>query len=163
MPFKTADLTDEFCNNNCDDVQAAGMTFNSYGGKSRFYGEIVTLKVLEDNQLLRDQVYSDGTGKVLVVDGGASMRRALMGDMLAATAVENGWSGVIINGCIRDSLDMATMQLGVLALGTHPLKTVKAGVGQTNVSIQFSGLTFEPANFIYSDEDGIIISEKPLV
>ncbi len=163
MPFKTADLTDEFCNNNCDDVQAAGMTFNSYGGKPRFYGEIVTLKVFEDNQLLRDQVYSDGTGKVLVVDGGASMRRALMGDMLAATAVENGWSGVIINGCIRDSLDMATMQLGVLALGTHPLKTVKAGVGQTNVSIQFSGLTFEPANFIYSDEDGIIISEKPLV
>jgi len=163
MPFKTADLTDEFCNDNCDEVQAAGMTFNSYGGKPSFYGEIVTLKVFEDNQLLRDQVYSDGTGKVLVVDGGASMRRALMGDMLAATAVENGWSGVIINGCIRDSLDMATMQLGVLALGTHPLKTVKAGVGQTNTSIQFAGLNFEPADFIYIDEDGIIISEKPLV
>ncbi len=163
MPFKTADLTDEFCTENCDEVQAAGMVFNSYGAKSRFHGEIVTLKLFEDNQLLRDQVYSDGTGKVLIVDGGASMRRALMGDMLAATAVENGWSGVIINGCIRDSVDMATMQLGVLALGTHPLKTVKAGVGETNVSIQFADLNFEPADFIYIDEDGIIISEKPLV
>ena len=163
MPFRTADLTDEFCNENCDEVQAAGMTFNSYGGNSRFHGEIVTLKLFEDNQLLRDQVYSDGAGKVLVVDGAASMRRALMGDSLAVTAVENGWSGVIINGCIRDSLDMANMQLGVLALGTHPLKTVKAGIGQTNVSVQFAGLNFEPADFIYSDEDGIIISEKPLL
>ena len=163
MPFKTADLTDEFCTENCDEVQAAGMVFKSYGGKPRFYGEIVTLKLFEDNQLLRDQVYSDGTGKVLIVDGGASMRRALMGDMLAATAVENGWSGVIINGCIRDSVDMATMQLGVLALGTHPLKTVKAGIGEINVPIQFADLNFEPADFIYSDEDGIIISEKPLI
>jgi regulator of ribonuclease activity A len=163
MPFKTADLTDEFCTENCDEVQAVGMIFNSYGAKSRFHGEIVTLKLFEDNQLLRDQVYSDGTGKVLIVDGGASMRRALMGDMLAATAVENGWSGVIINGCIRDSVDMATMQLGVLALGTHPLKTVKAGIGETHVSIQFADLNFEPADFIYVDEDGIIISEKPLI
>ncbi len=163
MPFRTADLTDEFCSDNCDEVQAAGMSLNCYGGKPRFYGEIVTLKLFEDNQLLRDQVYSDGKGKVLVVDGGASMRRALMGDMLAATAAENGWSGVVINGCIRDSVDMATMQLGVLALGTHPLKTVKAGVGQTNVSIQFADLKFEPADFIYIDEDGIIISEKPLI
>ena len=163
MPFKTADLTDECCTENCGEVQAAGMVFKSYGGKPRFYGEIVTLKLFEDNQLLRDQVYSDGTGKVLIVDGGASMRRALMGDMLAATAVENGWSGVIINGCIRDSVDMATMQLGVLALGTHPLKTVKAGVGEINVPIQFSDLSFEPADFIYSDEDGIIISENPLI
>jgi len=163
MPFKTADLTDEFCNENCDEVQAVGMSFKSYGGKPCFYGEIVTLKLFEDNQLLRDQVYSDGTGKVLVVDGGASMRRALMGDMLAATAVKNGWSGVIINGCIRDSLDMASMQLGVLALGTHPLKTVKAGVGKVNVSIQFGGLNIEPADFIYCDEDGIVISEQPLL
>ncbi len=163
MPFKTADLTDDFCGDNCDEVQAAGMNFKSFGGKSRFYGEIVTLKLFEDNQLVRDQVNSDGTGKVLVIDGGASMRRALLGDMLAAKAVENGWSGILINGCIRDSVDMATMQLGIMALGTHPLKTVKNGVGQTNVSVTFSGLHFEPADFIYIDEDGIIISEKPLL
>ena len=163
MPFKTADLTDKFCAENCDEVQAAGMSFNSYGGKSCFYGEIVTLKLFEDNQLVRDQVNSDGQGKVLIVDGGASMRRALLGDMLAATAVKNGWNGILINGCIRDSVDMANMGLGVMALGTHPLKTVKNGVGQTNVSISFAGLNFEPADFIYIDEDGIVIAEKPLI
>ena len=163
MPFKTADLTDDFCNENCEDVQVAGASLKSYGKKSRFYGEIVTLKLFEDNQLVRDQVNSDGVGKVLIIDGGASMRRALLGDMLAAKAVENGWSGIIINGCIRDSVDMATMDLGVLALGTHPLKTVKNGVGQTNVSISFAELNFEPADFIYVDEDGFIISEKPLL
>ena len=163
MPFRTADLTDDFCNENCEEVQAAGMSFNSYGGKPRFYGEIVTLKLFEDNQLVRDQVNSDGTGKVLVIDGGASMRCALLGDMLATKAVENGWSGILINGCIRDSLEMAKMDLGVMALGTHPLKTVKAGVGQSNVSVNFTGLNFEPADFIYIDEDGIILAEKPLI
>lgn len=163
MPFRTADLTDKFCNENCEEVQAAGMSFKSYGGKPRFYGKIVTLKLFEDNQLVRDQVSSDGTGKVLVIDGGASMRRALLGDMLAAKAAENGWSGILINGCIRDSLEMANMNLGVMALGTHPLKTVKAGVGKTNISINFSGLNFKPADFIYIDEDGIILSGKPLI
>jgi len=91
------------------------------------------------------------------------MRRALLGDMLAAKAAENGWSGILINGCIRDSLEMANMDLGVMALGTHPLKTVKAGVGQINVPIHFSGLNFEPAHFIYIDEDGIILSGNPLI
>jgi regulator of ribonuclease activity A len=162
MPFKTADLCDEFCADDCEEVQVAGASLKNYGGKSSFSGEIVTLKVFEDNQLVRDQVTSDGEGKVLVIDGGASMQRALLGDMLAAKAVENGWNGIIINGCIRDSEDMAYMKLGVLALGTHPLKTVKAGVGKTNVSITFAGLNFEPADFIYVDIDGIVISEKPL-
>ena len=163
MPFRTADLTDAFCDENCDEVQVAGSYFYSYGGKPRFHGEIVTLKLFEDNQLVRDQVNQDGTGKVLVIDGGASLRRALLGDMLAAKAAENNWSGILINGCIRDSLEMATVPLGVMALGTHPLKTIKAGVGQTNVSISFAGLNFEPADFIYMDEDGIIISERPLI
>ena len=163
MPFKTADLCDTFCGNDCEDIQVTGNSFISYGGNSRFYGEIVTLKLFEDNQLVRDQVNSDGTGKVLVIDGGASLRRALLGDMLAAKAVENGWNGILINGCIRDSVDMATMALGIAALGTHPLKTVKAGIGQTNVPISFAGLCFAPADFIYMDEDGIVIAEKPLI
>lgn len=163
MPFKTADLCDEYCDDNCEDIQVSGNSFNSYGGKDTFHGEIVTLKLFEDNQLVREQVHSDGYGKVLVVDGGASMQRALLGDMLAAKAVENGWNGIIINGCIRDSVDMADMDLGVIALGTYPLKTVKAGIGQTNVSVSFAGLHFEPADFIYIDKDGMVISEKPLL
>lgn len=163
MPFKTADLTDQYCNDNCEYIQVAGMNFKSYGAVKRFHGEMVTLKLFEDNQLVRDQVHSDGEGKVLVIDGGASMRRALLGDMLAAKAVENGWAGILINGCIRDSVDMANMELGVIALGTHPLKTIKKGIGKTNISVNFTELNFEPADFIYIDEDGIIISEKPLI
>ncbi len=163
MSFKTADLCDEFCGDNCEQIQAAGSSLNSYGGLSNFYGEVVTLKIFEDNQLVRDQVNADGKGKVLVIDGGASMRRAVLGDMLAAKAVENGWNGVVINGCIRDSVDMSTMDIGVMALGTHPLKTVKNGVGQTNVSVSFSNLTINPGNYMYVDEDGMIVSEKPLL
>ena len=166
MKFKTADICDAFCDdedkNKCDFIQVAGASLKSYGAKTKFYGEIVTLKLFEDNQLVRDQVNSDGTGKVLVVDGGASMRRALLGDMLAGKAYENGWQGIIINGCIRDSIDISTMDIGVLALGTHPLKTIKKGLGDTNVSVSFAGLNFEPADFIYVDEDGIVVSEKPL-
>ncbi len=163
MSFKTADLCDEFCGDNCEQIQVSGTSLNSYGGRSSFHGEVVTLKIFEDNQLVRDQVNADGKGKVLVVDGGASMRRAVLGDMLAAKAVENGWNGIVINGCIRDSVDMSTMDLGVMALGTHPLKTVKNGVGQTNVKVSFSNLNISAGNYIYVDEDGMIVSEKPLL
>lgn len=168
MPFKTADLCDDFCGDNCDDIQAIGNSLNSYGGRPRIHGEVVTLKLFEDNQLVRDQVNADGrdangNGKVLVVDAGASMNRAVLGDMLAAKAVENGWNGIIINGCIRDSVDMATMDLGVKALGTHPLKTVKNGVGQTNIRVNFLNLTINAGDYIYADEDGIIVSPKALI
>ena len=167
MSFKTADLCDQFCADDCTEIQAVGTCLNSYGGESSFYGEVVTLKLFEDNQLVRDQVNSDGRGadgkgKVLVIDAGASMRRAVLGDMLAVKAVENGWSGIVINGCIRDSVDMETMDLGVMALGTHPLKTVKNGVGQTNVTVNFENLTINPGDYIYVDEDGMIVSAKPL-
>ena len=124
---------------------------------------MVTVKLFEDNQLIRDQLNSDGVGKVLVVDGGASKRRALLGDMLASIAIKNGWSGILINGCIRDSVDLKTMEIGIMALGMHPHKSMKKGAGETNVSVTFSGLNFEPADFIYIDEDGIVVSEKPLV
>lgn len=164
----TADLCDEFCGDNCDEIQAVGSCLNHYGGRSRIHGEVVTLKLFEDNQLVRDQVNSNGldtngNGKVLVIDAGASMRRAVLGDMLATKAAENGWNGVIINGCIRDSVEMSTIALGVKALGTHPLKTVKHGIGQTNVHVSFLGLNINAGDFIYADEDGVIVSPKALV
>ena len=168
MSFITADLCDEFCGDNCDDIQVVGTCMNSYGGRTKVHGEVVTLKLFEDNQLVRDQVNSNGkdangNGKVLVIDAGASMRRAVLGDMLAAKAVENGWNGVIINGCLRDSVEMSTMELGVKALGTHPLKTVKNGVGETNVKVSFLGLNINAGDYIYADEDGMIVSAKQLV
>ncbi len=166
-PLKTADLCDKFCGDDCNSIQAIGTCLNSYGGHASFHGEVVTLKLFEDNQLVRDQVYSNGkdkhgNGKVLVVDGGGSMKRALLGDMLAGSAAENEWSGIIFNGCIRDSVDMATMDLGIMALGTHPLKTVKTGIGKTNVPLNIFNLNINPGDFIYVDEDGMIVSAKAL-
>ena len=105
---------------------------------------------------------SPGEGKVLVVDGGGSMRRAMLGDNLAAKAVSNGWNGILINGCIRDSAEIGTMDIGVKALGTNPRKTIKRNLGEHNVPVRFAGVTFKPGFYLYSDEDGIIVSEKPL-
>lgn len=168
MPFMTADLCDEFCGDNCVNIQVVGSCLNNYGGRPRIHGAVVTLKIFEDNQLVRDQVNTDGRdangdGKVLVIDAGASMRRAVLGDMLAKKAVENGWNGIIINGCLRDSVEMSTLELGIKALGTHPLKTVKNGVGQSNINISFLGLNINAGDFIYADEDGVIVSPKALI
>jgi regulator of ribonuclease activity A len=159
MSFKTADL----CDDHSDVLQIAEPGFSNYGGNTHFSGEIVTVKLFEDNSLVRETVGSPGHGKVLVVDGGGSRRCALLGDLLAARAVENGWSGILINGCIRDSADIAGMALGVKALDTHPLKSVKKGVGEMNVPVRFAGVDFKPGDFLYSDEDGIVASAKRLL
>jgi len=156
--LKTADLCDHFA----DTVQIVEENFADFGGLSAFHGEIATVKAFEDNSLVRESVFSPGKGKVLVVDGGASMRRAMLGDNLAAKAVENGWAGIVINGCIRDSADIGEMDLGVKALGTHPQKTEKLGLGEANVTVRFSGVTFEPGHYLYADEDGILVSSTPL-
>jgi regulator of ribonuclease activity A len=156
--FKTADLCDHFS----DSLQIAEEPFADLGGNIRFGGQIETIKAFEDNSLVRECVGSPGKGKVLVVDGGGSTRRAMLGDMLAAKAVRNGWAGVIINGCIRDSGDIAEMDLGVKALGTCPLKTEKRGLGDHNVPVRFAGVDFIPGHYVYADEDGIVVSEKAL-
>jgi len=156
--FKTADLCDHFAKV----VQIAEEQFLDLGGRERFCGVIETIKAFEDNSLVREAVASPGDGKVLVIDGGGSMRRAMLGDQLAAKAVDNGWNGILINGCIRDSADIAEMDLGVKALGTHPLKTDKRGLGDRNVPVRFAGVDFIPGQYLYADEDGVIVSEKPL-
>lgn len=159
MTFKTADLCDEHSEN----IQIAQPGMLSYGGKARFAGRIVTIKLFEDNSLLRDMLDNAGEGQVIVVDGGGSMRCALLGDMLADKAVSNGWGGLVINGCIRDSADIARMDIGIRALGTHPLKSVKRGIGEANVPVSFSSVLFKPGNYLYADEDGIIVAKEPLL
>jgi len=159
MTFKTADLCDDYS----DDLQIAEPGLKSYGARKRFYGEIYTLKLFEDNSLVREAIASDGRGKVLVIDGGASLRCALLGDILAAKAVDNQWNGIIINGCIRDSVDINDMDIGVRAIDTHPLKSIKKGVGESGMSLIFSGVKFEPGDYVYADEDGIIISPNALL
>jgi regulator of ribonuclease activity A len=159
MRFKTADLCDE----HSEKIQIASPGLSSYGGKPQFYGEIVTLKLFEDNSLLRDMLNDAGEGRVIVVDGGGSLRCALLGDMLASKAVQNGWSGLVINGCIRDSAEINKMDIGIRALGTHPLKSVKKGVGEKNLPVNFTCVEFRPGHYLYADEDGILVAQDSLL
>lgn len=159
MDFKTADL----CDDHSATLQIAEPLFRDYGGRIAFGGRMVTLKLHEDNALVRAALEEPGEGRVLVVDGGGSLRCALLGDQLAKMAETNGWSGVLVYGAIRDSADVAKFAIGVKALATHPLKSVKRGQGERDVPLRFAGVSFYPGHYLYADEDGIVVSEKPLI
>lgn len=159
MSFKTADLCDEYS----DSLQICEPGFSDFGGRRRFFGQISTIKCYEDNSLVREAVAEPGEGRVLVVDAGGSLRCAMLGDLLAAKAVAKGWSGVLMYGLIRDSADIAQMDLGVKALGTCPLKSVKKGVGERDVVVRFAGVNFGPGSYLYADEDGIVCSHAALL
>lgn len=158
MSYQTADL----CDAHPDLVKAADPLFRSFGNKTSFGGQIVTLKVHEDNVLVRDALGDVGAGKVLVVDGGGSLRCALVGDLLAQLAIDNHWAGIVVYGCIRDSAAIKHMDIGIKALNTHPLKSVKHGRGDKEIPVTFAGITFFPRHYLYADEDGVIVSEKSL-
>ena len=159
MSFKTADLCDEFSTV----LQICEPGFISFGGRARFSGQISTIKCFEDNSMVREAVSEPGAGRVLVVDAGGSKRCAILGDMLVAKAASNGWSGVLMNGMVRDSVDIAKMDLGVMALGTHPLKSEKRGVGERDVAVCFAGVSFAPGEYLYADEDGVVCSATELL
>lgn len=158
MDFRTADLCDQFG----DELDVCEPLFRSYGGKARFAGAVTTIKCFEDNSRVRDLVAEPGAGRVLVIDAGGSLRRAVLGDLLAQKAVDNGWSGAIVYGCIRDSAAIATMPLGVRALGTHPMKTDKRGEGQRDLPVRFAGVTFRNDDWVYADEDGVVVARRQL-
>lgn len=158
MNYVTPDLCDAFP----DLIQAVDSIFKNYGGRHSFGGEIVTVKCFEDNSKVKELVATDGTGKVMVVDAGGSMRRACLGDMLAEKAAENGWQGILIYGCIRDVDIIANTELGVQALGTHPIKTDKRDIGDVNIPVTFAGVTFIPGQYIYADNNGVIVSPQKL-
>ena len=163
MRFKTPDLLD---NNEAriqdGSVRIVTPMFQHYGGRSSFCGQLVTLKLFEDNTLVREVLAEDGRGKVLLIDGGGSMRCALVGDQLAILAHKNAWEGIVVYGCIRDSEDIGRIDLGVRALNTHPLKSIKKGVGDRDLAVSFGGVTFRPGEWIYVDSDGVVVSEQPL-
>jgi len=156
--YVTPDLCDEYP----ELIQVVEPMFNNYGGRESFGGEIVTLKAFEDNSKVRELVATDGKGKVMVVDGGGSLRRAMLGDMLAEKAAKNGWEGIIIYGCIRDVDVIMETELGVQALATNPLKTDKKGLGELNVEVKFGGVVFVPGQYVYADNNGVIVSPEPL-
>ncbi|MFA8438305.1 ribonuclease E activity regulator RraA [Pueribacillus sp. YX66] len=157
--FKTADLCDDHAN----DVQVCELGFKSYGKRKRFSGKIETVSVYEDNVLFLEALETVPAGSVIVVNGGGSKKCALMGDRLAGIAESRGIAGVIINGCIRDSADIAKIDIGVFALGTNPLKSKKKGEGERNGTFSFGCVNWQPGDYVYADEDGVIVSKKPLI
>lgn len=159
VDFRTADLCDEFGG----DVAVAAPLFRSYGGRRRFAGMAATIRCFEDNSRVREAVAEPGDGRVLVVDGAGSQRCALLGDLLGAKAVANGWVGLVINGCVRDTAALADMDLGVLALATCPRRSEKKGLGDRDVTVEFAGVSIRPGDLVYADEDGLIVSHRPLV
>ena len=163
MNFKTPDLLDaNETLSQAGSLRVVMPMFQRYGGRISFSGRIVTLKLFEDNSLVREAVGGDGKGKVLVIDGGGSLRCALVGDQLAILAHKNGWEGLVVFGCIRDSGDINQIDIGVRALNTHPLKSIKKGAGDRNIDICFGGITFKPGEWLYADEDGVIVSATAL-
>jgi regulator of ribonuclease activity A len=154
----TADL----CDDHGDRVQVCEPIFHAFGGRRAFHGPISTVRCFEDNSRVKEAVEGPGAGRVLVVDGGGSRRHALLGDKLGLAAVDNGWAGVIIHGCIRDSAELGRMDLGIRALGTMPLRSDKRGEGDRDVPVRFAGVTFRPGEYIYVDEDGIIVAAMAL-
>lgn len=157
-PPKTADLYDHFAS----ELQVAESMFGDLGGHPAFFGPITTLKVYEDNALVRSRLEEPGAGRVLVVDGAGSTRTALLGDQLGAIAAGNGWAGVVINGCVRDVEELSELDLGIRALGTTPRKSDKRGTGTADVPVTFAGVTFTPGHWLYADADGIVVAPREL-
>lgn len=149
----TADLYDELG----ERLQSLSLQLQPFGAHARFEGPIRTVRCFEDNALLKSVVSTPGGGAVLVVDGGGSLETALMGDMIAQIAADNGWAGVVINGAIRDRVAIAEIPIGVKALGTNPRKSSKTGEGEADALLEFGGVTFRPGAMLYSDEDGILV------
>ncbi|KMJ53172.1 ribonuclease activity regulator protein RraA [Vogesella sp. EB] len=159
MSFLTTDLYDV----NEGRVAVVEPMFRAYGGRARFAGQVVTLKVYEDNTRVREVLAEPGKGKILVVDGGGSKRCALLGDQIAELAVKNGWEGVVVYGCIRDSVAINALDIGVRALDTNPKKTVKRNEGQRDLVLAFGAVEFVPGHWLYVDEDGLLLSATPLL
>ena len=155
--------TPDLCDQYPDLIQVVEPMFSNYGGRERFGGEIVTVKCFEDNSCVKKLVATEGHGRVMVVDSGGSMRRACLGDMLAEKASVNGWSGLIIYGCIRDVDEIMATDIGVQALGSHPMKTDKKDIGEIGISISFGGVTFNPGDYLYADNNGIVVASQQLL
>ena len=157
--FQTADISDE----HPEKTQVAESMFRGFGLRQSFSGPMATLKLFEANTLVREVLSQPGEGKVLVVDGGGSKRCALVGDRIAELARDNGWAGVLVYGCIRDSMIIDKMDIGVYALGTSPKKSIKQGRGDKELNVTFAGVTFVPGHYVYVDGDGVVVSPESLL
>jgi regulator of ribonuclease activity A len=156
--IKTADICDRFSSS----VEVCAPIFKGYGAVAAFAGSIATVEVYEDNVLVKEALEDVAAGTVLVVDGGGSKRCALLGDKLARVAASRGLTGVIVNGCVRDARELAGIEVGLLALATNPLRSNKQGTGQRDVPVHFGGVTWTSGQYVYADEDGIVVANGML-
>ena len=149
----TADLVDRLG----DDVRSCDLQLRQLGGRSRFAGPLRTVRCFGDNALVKQVLSTPGEGGVLVVDGGGSLHSALVGDLIAGLAVDNGWVGLVLHGVVRDSVALAALPIGVKALGTNPRKSRKAAEGEVDAVVGFGGVVFAPGEWVCSDEDGVLV------
>lgn len=162
MSSSSLKSTPDLCDDYEDTIRVLDPVFQNFGGRKRFAGKVVTVKCFEDNSMVKKLAKEPGEGRVMVVDGGGSRLRALLGDMVAADAVNSGWSGLVIYGSIRDVDEIGELDLGVQALGTHPMKTQKRDEGQIDVPVTFAGVTIRPGEFIACDNNGIVVNGTPM-
>jgi regulator of ribonuclease activity A len=156
-------VTCDFCDAHPDAVRVLDLPLRDFGGCIAFAGIVSTVLALEDNSRVREAVMEPGDGRVLVIDGGGSTRRSMLGDLLAEQAVANGWAGVVVHGVIRDSVAIGALDLGVKALGTVPLKTEKRGQGVRDVPVSFGGVMIRPGDWLAADADGVLVADQPLI
>ena len=162
LEFSTCDLCDAHKNDSFGQFRVLPPVFKNFGGCLRFCGPVATVKCFEDNSPVKAAVESPGQGRVLVVDGGASLRRALLGGKLGAAAAENGWAGVVIDGCLRDVSELAQCAVGLRALAAMPLPTEKKHAGLRDIAVQIQGVWVYPGDWLYADEDGMVVMAPPL-
>ena len=158
MTFSTAELMDAH-----EELASCDLQLRSFGRRPRFHGRIRTVRCRGDNALVKRLLSGPGDRCVLVVDGGASLHSALVGDLLAAAALANEWAGIVVHGAIRDSAAIEALDIGVKALGTNPRRSAKTGAGEIDVPVEFGGIVFAPGRFLYSDQDGVVVSPRPLL
>ena len=162
LSFATCELCDTHKNDSSGQFRVLPPVFRDFGRILKFSGPVVTVKCFEDNSLVKAAVDSPGEGRVLVVDGGASLRRALLGGNLGAAAAKNGWAGIVIDGCVRDVAELAQCSTGIRALAVMPLPTEKRQQGQRDIAIQVQGVWVRPGDWLYADEDGMVLMASPL-
>ena len=161
--FSTCDFCDTHKNSDNSVFKVLPPIFQNFGGKVSFKGQITTVQCHEDNSCVKAAVESDGKGRVLVVDGGGSLRRALLGGNLAAAAARNGWAGLVINGAVRDVAELAVCETGIMALALVPMPTQRRNEGQRDIEIQIQGMSIRSGEWLYADADGIVIAANALI
>jgi regulator of ribonuclease activity A len=160
--FSTCDLCDEHKSDSSGAFRVLPPVFLDFGARRRFAGPVVTVQCLDDNSLVKAAVEGPGAGRVLVVDGAASLRRALLGGNLGAAAARNGWAGVVIDGCVRDVVELSACETGIRALGSIPLPTERRNQGLGDVVVRIQGVPVRPGEWLYADEDGMVVADRPL-